>query len=260
MKISEMLYDAVKYPFSGIKQLFLLGLMILITVSILEYYNQLYPYLYPAFGDNSLKLVILLILVALILLFFEAGYAFRIVENGVIGIEDPPRLNNFTNMFKHGINETILILIYFLAPLLILFYFLGYTLYEIRLGMPVVNLEIAAIFIITAFVLGFILDMIFTVAIPHMAFKGGSFKEAFRFHEIFRKIKKIGLKQFFIGYLIVILGIVVIGGPFLIGILGKSSIFGFVIAEELIAPYVIMLDSRFIALLYRESYLRSTCH
>ena len=57
----------------------------------------------------------------------------------------------------------------------------------------------------------------------------------------------------FLGYLVVILGIVIVGGPLLIGVLGKSNIVGFVIAEELIAPYIIMLDSRFIALIYRES-------
>ena len=253
MKIIEMLSDAVKYPFSGIKQLLLLGLMILTTVSILQYYNPFYTYLYSTFGDNSLKLVILLILVAIILLFFEAGYAFRIIEKSIMCIEEAPRLNNFTNMFKHGINETILILIYFSVPFIILFYALDYTFSGIKLGMLAVSVEVAVLLIIVAFVLGFILDMIFTVAMPHMAFKGGSFKEAFRFHEIFRIIKKIGLKKLFTGYIIVILGIVIIGGPLLIGILGKSNIIGFVIAEELIAPYIIMLDSRFIALLYRES-------
>ena len=39
MKIIEIFYDADKYPFSGIKQLLLLGLMILITTSILGYCN-----------------------------------------------------------------------------------------------------------------------------------------------------------------------------------------------------------------------------
>jgi len=56
--------------------------------------------------------------------------------------------------------------------------------------------------------LGFVADVICTVAIPHMAFKGGAFKEAFRFREIFRKIKKIGLKKLLVGYLIVIIDVV----------------------------------------------------
>ena len=36
MKISEMLFSAVKYPLSGINQLFLLGLMILINITDLK--------------------------------------------------------------------------------------------------------------------------------------------------------------------------------------------------------------------------------
>ena len=82
--------------------------------------------------------------------------------------------------------------------------------------------------------------------------KGGSFKEAFRLGEIFKKIRRIGLKKLIIGYFIVILGLVVIGGPILKEIIESSNIFGFVIAEELIAPYIIMFSARFTALIYME--------
>ena len=61
MKISEILYDAVKYPFSGIKQLLLLGLMILTTTSILGYPNKFYTYLDFPYGDNGSILFILLL-------------------------------------------------------------------------------------------------------------------------------------------------------------------------------------------------------
>lgn len=64
MKISEILYDAVKYPFSGIKQLLLLGLMILTTTSILGYPNKFYTYLDFSYGDNGSILFILLIIIA----------------------------------------------------------------------------------------------------------------------------------------------------------------------------------------------------
>ncbi len=253
MKISKIIYDAAKYPLSGIKQLLLLGLMILITTSILRYYYQFYTYLHTVFGDNSLILVLLLMLLAILLLFFEAGYAFRIIEKSIIGIEEPPNLNDFLNMFKHGVNETVLILMYFSVPLIILLYIFDYTFSGVKLGMPTLSLEIIIFLITTAFILGFLIDMILTVAIPHMAFKGGAFKEAFSLHDIFRKIKEIGLMRLFLGYLIVIFSFVIIGGPLLIGILGKFNLIGFLIAEEIIAPYIIMLDSRFISLLYRES-------
>jgi hypothetical protein len=253
MKISEILYDAAKYPFSGIRQLLLLGFMILMTTSILGYSNQFYNYLNSIFGFNGLILFILLIILAVILLFLEAGYAFRIIEHSIIEIDKPPKLNNLRNMFKHGINETILIIMYLAVPLTILIYVLDYTLYGITIETSNVSLEITILFISVAFFIGFLADMFFTVCIPHMAFKGGDFKEAFNFPEIFKKIKEIGLRKLFLAYIIVILGIFIIGGPLLIGIIGKTNLIGFIVAEELIAPYLIMLDSRFITLLYKES-------
>ena len=146
-----------------------------------------------------------------------------------------------------------LIIMYLAMPLIILFFILDYAFSGIILEIPAISLEVAVTIIAVAFILGFLADMVFTVAIPHMAFKGGIFKEALNFPEIFAKIQKIGVKKLFIGYLIVILGIVIIGGPIVIGILGKTNLFGFLVAEELIAPYIIMLDSRFIALLYIKS-------
>lgn len=253
MKIREILYDAAKYPFLGIKQLLLLGFMIVITTSILGYSNQFYNYLNSIFGFNGLILFILLITLAIILLFLEAGYTFRIIEQSIIEIDKPPKINNLRNMFKHGINETILIIMYLAVPLTILIYVLYYTLSGITIETSNVNLEVTILLISVALFIGFLADMVFTVCIPHMAFKGGAFREAFNFSEIFKKIKEIGLQKLFIAYIIVILGIVIIGGSLLIGILGKTNLIGFILAEELIAPYLIMLDSRFITLLYRES-------
>jgi hypothetical protein len=206
---------------------------------------------------------------ASILLLFEAGYAFRMVQKSIGGIDVPPKFNKFNIMFKHGINETVLISIYFSIPLIILYYILNYTLTPMPIiilfrlidyltsGLNIISSPIPdqMLFILVIFVviLGFILDMIFTVAIPYMASKGGSFREAFNFKEIFIKIRKIGLRRMLIAYFLVLLSIVVVGGPLLIKELSQTNIIGFIIAEGLIAPYIVMLDSRFIALLYMDS-------
>jgi hypothetical protein len=266
MRIWEILYESAKYPFYGVKQFILLGFIILITVSVFGYYGLFGNYLHHFLGVDYWVLLLLLISLASILLLFEAGYAFRMVQKSIEGINVPPKFNKFDIMFKHGINETVLISIYFSIPLIILYYILNYTLTP----MPIIilfrlvdyltsgwNILISPIpdqmlFILVIFVviLGFILDMIFTVAIPYMASKGGSFREAFNFKEIFKKIKKIGLRRMLIAYFLVLLTIVVMGGPLLIKEISQLNIIGFIIAEGLIAPYIVMLDSRFIALLY----------
>jgi hypothetical protein len=269
MRIWEILYESAKYPFYGVKQFSFLGFIILITVSVFGYYVLFGNFLHYLLGVDYWILLVFLIGVASLLLLFEAGYAFRMVQKSIECIEVPPKFNKFNIMFKHGINETILISIYFSIPLIILYYILNYTLTP----MPIIILfhfvdyltsglnilaspipdQILFIIVIFVVILGFILDMIFTVAIPHMASMGGSFREAFNFKEIFIKIRKIGFKRMLIAYFLVLLTIVVMGGPLLIKELAKINIIGFIIAEGLIAPYIVMLDSRFIALLYMDS-------
>jgi len=269
MNIREILYESAQYPFYGIKQFILLGFIILITVSVFGYYGVLSSFLYSIVGVNYWFVVGALILVASVLLLLEAGYAFRMVQNSINSVEVPPKFDNFSIMFRHGINETILISIYFSVPLLILYYILNYTLTPMPLiilfhmmdylfsgwtgFMSSIPNQILVFVVTLVVILGFLLDMIFTVAIPHMASKGGTFREAFNFNEIFLKIRIIGFKRMLIAYFFVLLVIVVMGGPLLIKELSKWNVVGFILAEGLIAPYIIMLDSRFIALLYLDS-------
>ncbi|MGB9937691.1 MAG: DUF4013 domain-containing protein [Methanobacterium sp.] len=253
MKIHEMLYDAAKYPFSGVKQLLILGLMILISSLLLGDYSNFYNYLDSIFGDTALMLVLMLVLLLFtILSILEAGYSFKIIEKSVLRIEEPPKLNNFIHMFKHGLNEIIIGLIYFSIPFILSLIILDALFSEISLGMPVISDEFVFILIFVIIFLGFISDIIFTVAVPHMAFKGGAFKEAFNFPEIFKKIRRIGFKKLLVGYFIVILGIVVIGGPILKEVIESTNIVGFFVAEEILAPYLVMFYARFISLVYNS--------
>ncbi len=250
MEISEMLFDAAKYPFSGLKQLLLFGFLILLSSLLLgDHYN--YIFLDDFLGHAGFLISIFSFLViGTLFLILIAGYPFKIIEESILGSENPPELNNFIHMFKHGIYEIIILAIYFSVPFILFLAVLDDTFPQIYLGIPAISDEVALLFLIASILLGFMSHIIFTVAIPHMAFKGGSFKEAFRLGEIFRKIRKIGLKKLFIGYFIVILGVVVIGGPILKEIVGSANILGFLIAEELIAPYIIMFSARFSALIY----------
>jgi hypothetical protein len=253
MKIYKILYDAAKYPFSGLKQFFLLGLMILISSFLFSQYNDFYFFLDDFFGDVGLLLAILLFfIIVLLLTILEAGYTFNVIEKSLLGIKTPPKFNNFIHMFKHGLTEIIIGFIYFLIPAIIFLAILDDFFAEINIGMPALPDDTLILILIIGFLLGFIADVLFTVAIPHMAFKGGHFKQAFSFIEITRKIMRIGLKRLLIGYFFVILGVVVIGGPILKEIIESVNIIGFVIAQLVIAPYILMFYSRFVALIYRS--------
>lgn len=123
---------------------------------------------------------------------------------------------------------------------------------QINFGLPRLSENMIILLTLLLAFLFFISNILFTVAIPHMAFKGGSFKEAFKIVDILRKIKQIGLKELLIGYLIIVLGLVAIGWPILEEIIESANIFGFITAELIIAPYIIIFSARFTALIYKS--------
>lgn len=253
MKMREILLDSAKYPLFNLKALFSLGFMILIGSFLLSRYFNLDNYFGNKLGESGLLLAILLFfLILVITTILESGYTFRVIEKSLMGFEKPPKINNFISMFKHGFNEIIILVIYFLVPIIIFLMVLDAIFTQINFGLPSLSENLVIMLIILLLVLFFISDIIFTVAIPHMAFKGGSFKEAFNLFEIFKKIRQIGLKRLFIGYLIVTLGLVAVGWPILKEMIESANIFGFVIAELIFAPYFVIFYARFTALIYKS--------
>jgi hypothetical protein len=199
MKISEMLYDAAKYPFSGVKQLLLLGLMLLIISLLLGDNDEFYIILHNILGDEGFLIALIpFLIISAVFILMEAGYSFKVIEESISRAKNPPKFNNYIHMIRHGLNETVIAFLYFVVPFIILLVFLDDAFSEINLGLPQLSDELSILIIIAAFLIGFIADILFTVAIPHMASKGGAFKEAFKFGEIFHKIRQIGFKKLFI--------------------------------------------------------------
>jgi len=252
MKIGEMLIDAVKYPLLGWKQLITLGILILITSEIAAHYTDLNIIL-NLNGMAILLLLMVFIVLLAVLGFIEAGYTFKIIESSVKGIEIPPKFNGLISMFKHGITETIILTIYFIAPLILILAGIDGLSTQINFGIPEISIYVSLGLIFFGILLGFVADIIFTIAIPHMASSSGTFKDAFNISRIFRKIKQIGLKKLLIAYLGIIIGVVLIIGPIFEETIASFNIFGFVIGELIIAPYILMFYARFIALIYKSN-------
>ena len=253
MKMREILVDSAKYPLLNLKSLFLLGFMILISSFLVSQYFDFEKF----FGVKlsaaaSLAIILLTFLILTISTILESGYTFQIIEKSLTESEKPPEINNFIIMFKHGITEIIIFIIYSIIPIIIFLMIIDALYTQINFGLPGLSENMIILLTLILAFLFFISNILFTVAIPHMAFKGGSFKEAFKIIDILRKIKQIGLKELLIGYLIVVLGLVAIGWPVLEEIIESANIFGFVIAELIIAPYIVIFSARFTALIYKS--------
>ena len=66
---------------------------------------------------NELRLV--LFTAVILLAVFEAGYIYWILEETIKGCKKLPKFNNLRSMFYHGLKELIVLILYFLIPILI---------------------------------------------------------------------------------------------------------------------------------------------
>lgn len=138
-------------------------------------------------------------------IFLVAGYQYRVMGagiNGMIGGDDKlPSFDNITGMFVDGIKYILVQICYLIVPG-VAFVVLA-TLSE--------YFEPAAIL---AFVVGIILfiisELYMFIAIPNMIANDGSFKAAFKFKRLNEIIKMIGVGEYIMFYIGVLLLVTVI--------------------------------------------------
>ena len=102
MDMQEIIKDAVRYPFSDWKKIFILGLIFVIysiPIGIVPFklYNGFtYPFLF----------------IALLINFFILGYFFKIIQSSLKNTKEPPKFRSWVNLFKNGFKVTFVGLIY----------------------------------------------------------------------------------------------------------------------------------------------------
>ncbi len=237
MKIKDIIIDSLKYSASDLKVLVLLG-MVLLIADIADELSFL--------GDLSQYAKIIIFFLIIFLAIFEAGYVFRIIEDTIHGSTVLPEFNNFIGLLSHGINEMIVLFMYFIVPLgLILIFFIDFLLSfdtdDISDGMGLVLVGFLS--------LAVIIYILFPAVILHRAHHNGNLSSSFDFTAIYHKIRSVGLKRLVIVYLSIIIVVTMIRElltpsmdgliPFLVGI----------VSDLFIAPYLLIFTSRVLGLI-----------
>ena len=180
------LEDAIRYPFLDWKTLIIIGtLMFAITISnkadlskiglaisILESFRPYY------FNQNAIILII-----SVILLFLEMGYGSRIVYNGLLGENKPPKLNKIKKLAWEGFKKYCIIVIYGIVMTYLFKYAKSYFFED--------NIPLAIVF----FILFIFVYLVLIVALVNRYENNGKFIKAFYFNEIFGLMKDIGAKN-----------------------------------------------------------------
>jgi hypothetical protein len=232
-RVKTMLIDAVKYPGTDWMKVILLGFLSLISViGVITQLN-------------------LFTLLFLIMLPLPIGYLFKIIKTSFRGFDELPNFNSWKEMYADGLKVLLTIFIYAL-PILLIFILLN----QGQLITSVINNY--SLIALQPFILGssiqiivfIIIGLVEFMGIANMALYDGEFMAAFSFREIVKRISMIGLAKYLACYLIIWL---IIALAVLISILTMIALIGIILVPLLIVPYFLVLNTRFLALVFASS-------
>jgi hypothetical protein len=240
MGLKVILKDAMRFAVSDWYNFLVLGIILFLVDHLIDLSA---PSLIDGWWD------ILLALVIIFLSFIEVGYGFRIVEETVEGSTRPPNFHNLLNLFWHGIKESLVLIAYFIIPLIL-------AVISISEFVELTNLDLSPLITDYALVLALIFFLCFNImlqgAILTMAHHGGSIRFGFNLPLVFRKINKVGLKNMLIVSLITILVLYIVKQIIFDTIHGlpyPGSTVGEITSTLIIAPFLMIFTTRLLGLI-----------
>jgi hypothetical protein len=232
--LKVIIFDAMRYSTSDLKMLLILGIVLLLA----DKADQL-----SSAWVMADEVGFLLFFVIILLTILEAGYVFRILEETIKGSKKLPRFNKFRLMFIHGIKELIVLLLYFSFPILlfILVFWISTDFNNVSM--------ITDILFVGFLSLTCIIYVFFPAILLHRAHNNGDLLSSFDFRQIYHKIRSVGLKRLIIVYLGLFLLVTLVQSLLSNTILDSVPIFGEVIPDLLLAPYLLIFTTRFLGLI-----------
>jgi hypothetical protein len=240
MEFKAMLTDAVRYSVSKWYNILILGLILFLTDHIIDF-NV--PSMIGDMGD------VLIVIIIIVLSFLEIGYGFRIVEETVQGSSKPPSFHHPLNLIGHGIRESVILLIYFIFPLILVV--IGISEFETMFSLDFSPIIFeSALFI--AIILFVCFNILFQGAVLNMAHHEGSLRSGFNLIMVFRKIRQVGLKNMLmISYITIVVIYILKQAIFdtLHDLPYLGTTVGDVLSTVLIAPFLILFTTRLLGLI-----------
>lgn len=220
MNLSEVLSNSFRYPFSNVKRMFLLGLLLATSIFII-----------PGI--------------------LAYGYFLRIIENSLSGSNELPTFDNFGTMFVDGIKYIVVDIVYLGIPGVIIGFITTIIFIALFPAMTFANfyliLGIVSILILT---IPYLLSLI---AFPNMVYNEMEISKAFDFKNILRIIKKVSWKFYILAIMPLALYVIITN---LLGFFLQSLNLGLMIyvisglISLFIGSYMLLFKGKLLSLLY----------
>jgi len=207
MNIKQILRDSLRYPFLDWKKFLIFGILIVISETSINYFT----------GFLSNVSIPFLVVINFILILLVDGYYFKIVKSSLNNVLKPPKFADWKVMFINGVKLSLVYLIYLFPIILIIIGFLVLFPSTMVTALKIIEYHplsagkmiqymlmyftrgvwtyIGTVYFIVVF-------PIMSVAVAHMAYNDSKLGTAFKFHEIFNKIGRIGWKDLVIWYIV----------------------------------------------------------
>lgn len=229
MNVNEMVADSLKFPFSNVKRLLTLGILMATSILII-----------PA-----------------ILVY---GYNLRIIEYSFKDSNELPPFTEWFNMFVDGLKYVVVIIIYRGIPAIIVGIISAIIIMSIAFSGQVTSFNA---FLTTSFqillVVGFIIMVVpyilSFIALPHIV-KKDKLEASVKFKDILGIIKNIGWVNYIIAVVVLTAFSAVVSAlsaiPQLMN-MGQIAVYGVAaVVGFFIGSYVSAFSGRFLALIYNE--------
>ena len=262
MNVGKIVKDALRFPFHDWKKIFLLGIILLISSTLVDL---------AVFTQNNAETG-LLIIIGFLLVLLVYGYSLKMIKSSLAGGMNLPAFKNWIDMLNAGIKVLIVGIIYFIPIILVIILaailypsnitaiFEGIGLNPLAVAgslleailiqgignlVPILyNITDTAIIGSIALLYIIIITPVLLMAIVRMADEN-KLSEAFKLRKIFDKISIIGLDNFVEWYTIT--------GIIYLIILAMVNIFYFYVGPLMLLiliPYYYIYQTRSLAMLY----------
>ena len=271
MKYINLVKDAFSYAAAGWFNVLILGILIFLAENL----DHL-----PGHSGAIGVVDVVFYGIIIFLIFFEAGYFYRIIKETVNGSTIPPRLNRLHSMLLHGFKEVTVFFIYFSIPIVILL--LAAFEFQYYLNALSLNPQIFAHYVITDIIYYYLMPSLtpgqfdpefifeivaalcaailvyffFLAAILNMGYHQGTIRSGLDLKSVYKMLKTVGVKNLLLIYILLGLLSLLLGVDFFSNWLEEfPTIYGWnildLVIQILVIPYLLIFTIRFLGLLGR---------
>lgn len=238
MSLTEIITDAVYYPFSNITNFLIVGVL-----TVLASFSSIAT----SFGIEGGVTAFIAAIISFVFAFVVSGYSVDVIRKGIEQSNDFPDIDLKEN-FINGIKAVIIEFIYMLIPIIIAFVLMVvFGVVGAGINHVFASLGLASFLIVIIFVFFAVFEM---VALARFA-KTRSFGEALNIGAVIEDVKRIGILKI-IAFVIIVLIISLLVGA-IIGLFTFIPYIGVIIATLVLGAFALLFTNKALGLLYAEA-------